>query len=367
MRKLLVLLLSIATITSAVEIGKTKLGGYGELHLNKKFMDQGEDDPAKFDFHRFVVMLGIEFNNEWSFQSEIELEHNKVEVVTSHDSNGKNKKSGYFILEQAYLQYSPRKEFEVRAGVMLYPMGLINEYHEPSTFSTVERPLYHKYVLPTTWFGSGIAVGGSLLDGSLRYDVLVTEGLDDRGFGGKGLRGGRQKGFYSELSNVFGVARLDYTGLPGLKLGGSFGLNENVTDVDKDHVYDRTIIGEFHAQYNGKGFRTSAEFATISYNAIEGRGGSLENTQGVTAELGYDIARLWKADKAALYPFVRYTKINQAGKLADDGEYNYSRIEGGLAFHPLKALALKVTVGSEDYESASKDKTTLDFGFGYDF
>lgn len=360
MKKIILAGLVLATSLLANEESSSKVnvGGYGELHLNKVIPETGVEKPARFDFHRFVVMLGIQFDEQWSFESEIELEHNKVEG---------NKKSGYLILEQAYLQYEPAKEFAVRAGIMLQPMGLINEYHEPATFNTVERPIYHKYIIPSTWFGTGIGFGGNIFNSTVRYDLLITEGLDDRGYGSGGIRGGRQKGFYATLDNVLGTVRLDYIGLPGLKVGGSFALNENISDEDTSnvHIYDRTTITELHAQYNGKGFRSSVEFATISYNAIEGRGGELENSQGFTAELGYDIARIWKADKMALYPYSRFTKLNKSGKLGDKDAY--SRVEGGLAFHPIKPLSVKFNVGTEFYEGDGNNKTTIDAGIGYDF
>lgn len=367
MKKVLILGLLALTSLFASEEKKVKVdfGGYGELHLNKKMYEDTTvaKEAAKFDFHRFVAFLGLEFGEKWSFLSEIELEHNKVEVGQDSESKKVNK-SGYLILEQAYLQYAASEAVQFRAGVMLYPMGLINEYHEPTTFSTVERPLYHKYVIPTTWFGTGIAVGGNLAKGALRYDVLVTEGLDDKKFS-KGIRNGRQKGFYSSLENVFGVARLDFTGLPGLKIGGSFGLNENLYDENNDHDYDRTVIAEGHIQYTGNGFRTSAEFANISYSAIEGRDGDLENTQGFTADLGYDIARIWNAEKMALYPYTRYTLMNRSGKLGDDGAF--SRLDGGIAFNPIKNVTLKLSAAREMYDGRDNDKFFLDAGFGYVF
>jgi hypothetical protein len=362
----LMVVVIVAVVTAKeVQIGKVGVdfGGYGELHLNKVVPEEGTSMPAKFDFHRFVVMMGLQFNQQWSFASEIELEHNKVENVPG----GKN--SGYLILEQAYLQFEPATTIAIRAGVMLQPMGLINEYHEPSTFNTVERPIYHKYIIPTTWFGTGLAIGGNIVNNALRYDVLVTEGLNDRNFGKNGIRSGRQKGYKASLENILGTVRLDYIGLPGLKVGGSFALNENIFDEYEDvedlHIYDRTTISEVHVQYNGNGFRSSAEFATIAYSAIEGRGGDLENTQGFTAELGYDIARIFNAKKAALYPYSRFTQMNHTGKLSDDGAY--SRVEGGLAFHPIKPISVKFNIGTQFYEGDDNDITTIDVGVGYDF
>jgi len=217
-------------------------------------------------------------------------------------------------------------------------------------------------------------VGGTVFN-ALRYDVMVSEGLNDRNFDGigkEGLREARQKGFYSKLDNVLGTVRLDYVGVPGLKAGGSYSLNAVTNDDKKDHKYDQAHIVDLHAQYNGNGFRSSVEFATISYNAItdldakgKARAGKLEKSQGITAELGYNVAKIWDADELALYPFARYSLLNREGELGDDAAK--TRIEGGVAFHPLKPLAIKATVGKRMFNDDKKNETTIDFGVGYDF
>ncbi len=58
------------------------IGGYGELHYNRS---QAGADAAttKLDFHRFIIYYGYAFSEEWSFKSEVELEHNFV-----HDGEG---------------------------------------------------------------------------------------------------------------------------------------------------------------------------------------------------------------------------------------------------------------------------------------
>ena len=53
------------------------VGGYGELHYNRA--QSGDDaDTTKLDFHRFIIYFGYSFSEEWSFKSEVELEHNFV-------------------------------------------------------------------------------------------------------------------------------------------------------------------------------------------------------------------------------------------------------------------------------------------------
>ena len=91
---------------------------------------------------------------------------------------------------------------------MLVPMGIINEFHEPTTFNGVERPEMDNVIVPTTWRELGFGVTGRFNDLSLGYQAYVFNGfkstsLDGSGgvsgalSGSSGLRGGRQKGSYN--------------------------------------------------------------------------------------------------------------------------------------------------------------------------
>ena len=88
---------------------------------------------------------------------------------------------------------------------MLVPMGIVNEYHEPTTFNGTNRPSMDKSIIPTTWRELGIGVSGKFNSLSLGYQAYIFNGFqtttsDGKGVitGGKlggssGLRGGRQK------------------------------------------------------------------------------------------------------------------------------------------------------------------------------
>ena len=82
-------------------------------------------------FIRMVLLFGYKFNDKVQFVTEIELEH--VEEV---------------YVEQAFLQYSLNDHVNLRGGLMLVPMGIINEYHEPTTFNGVDRPSVDKSIVP---------------------------------------------------------------------------------------------------------------------------------------------------------------------------------------------------------------------------
>ena len=65
-------------------------------------------------------------------------------------------------------------------------------------------------------------------------------GLLSRGFTAAGIRGGRQKGAKSKAEDFAVTGRLDFVGVPGLLLGGSFYTGNSGQGATVD---DRTIRG----------------------------------------------------------------------------------------------------------------------------
>ncbi|MBP7542865.1 MAG: hypothetical protein KA747_04590, partial [Ignavibacteriaceae bacterium] len=148
---LLIFIFAILTVNAQDDFftPTTTVGGYGELHYNNNTFTSKKAEK-KMDFHRFVLFFSHSFTEKWSFKAELEIEHNFV-------SGG----NGEVELEQAYISYLPYDYLGFKAGVVLAPIGIINEIHEPPTFFGVERPDYHNAIIPTTWFGNGAAIFGS--------------------------------------------------------------------------------------------------------------------------------------------------------------------------------------------------------------
>ena len=73
--------------------------------------------------------------------SEFELEH-----AISPGSEG----NGAVELEQAYIEYDLTGNMQLRGGIMLTPVGIINETHEPPTFYGVERPVIETTIILLT-------------------------------------------------------------------------------------------------------------------------------------------------------------------------------------------------------------------------
>src|SRR5258705_335820 len=160
----------------------TSIFGYGEFNYNRY---RDADRTTKADLRRFVIGFGHRFNDELSFQSEVEIEH----AIASAGDRGEVE------MEQAYLNYRFSDAVNVKGGLFLIPLGILNETHEPPTYYGVERNEVETRIIPTTWRELGFGVHG-LLGQGFRYDLGLTTGfnsgkLDDPN---TGIRSGHQEG-----------------------------------------------------------------------------------------------------------------------------------------------------------------------------
>jgi hypothetical protein len=336
---------------------KTTLGGYGELHLNYKKTD-GKPAPApELDFHRFILFVSHQFAPNFALKSEIELEHNFVQ-----DNQGE------LELEQAYIEYSAAPWFRLQTGVILAAAGLMNEFHEPPLFLSVERPDYHNQIIPTTWYGNGAAIAGTYRD--FEFKVLAMEGLNTAKIdSGTGLRGARQKGYRSKLDNVLLGLKADYVGLSGLRAGLSYHRNHLMNNVNAQRFESIDLV-EGHAQFEQYGARVVAEAAWTSYSKIDGQPASRpEASQGFLVELAYNVLKPLDYE-ARLYPWVRYSNMNkasQSGIAALEDKYATQKTEWGLAFMPHPKITYKFDMGFESVGDPSVDAFLWNAGVGYMF
>ena len=208
---LLLVLLSTPVFAQATqkapEPPRTALSGYMDFHFNNP-----EFSDAQLDFHRFVLLVTHSFSERIRFVGELELEHAVVEGL---------EEKGELELEQAYVDFLLSRSFNVRAGMMLMPIGIINERHEPPVYYGVERPFNDTVIIPTTWFEAGAGVHGELGRG-WRYRAFIVAPLDAAEFSAEeGLREGRQKGSEANVGRPAVTGRVEYVAVRGLTLGTS--------------------------------------------------------------------------------------------------------------------------------------------------
>lgn len=329
---------------------KTTIGGYGELHYNNT--SQGDNAAKKtLDFHRFVMFYSHSWTEQWSFKAELELEHNFVQ-----DGQGE------LELEQAYINYHNSTAFGVQVGVILPSVGLLNEHHEPPLFFSVERPEYAKVIVPTTWFGNGLALYGRL--SSFDYKLVLMEGLDATKISlSSGIRGGRLKGYKASADEFLYNLRINYLGFPGMKAGFSIS-STNAMGDDVQEDIPLTLV-EFHSQVNMGNIIAVFEYGSITYGA-----GNLEASRGYYADLGYNLSPLLNVS-GELIPWVRLTSFNTAAQTSSGGEeinsYNYSKWMTGLTFKPIKEVSFKLDYSVKTNALSNEETTAINLGAGYHF
>src|SRR5437016_10675943 len=91
------------------------VGGYGEVHYADPL---GPKAPPVVNLARFVVYLAHSFDDRLAFRSELEVEDAKIEGGQA---------GGEVSLEQAYLDYRLGDWITLRTGLVLPPVGIINE------------------------------------------------------------------------------------------------------------------------------------------------------------------------------------------------------------------------------------------------
>ena len=330
------------------EAGST-IGGYGELHWNQ--VDKTDNTKSnKLDFHRFIIYYGHNWTEEWSFKSEVELEHNFVK-----DGNGE------LELEQAFVNYHAGK-WGFQGGVILPSVGLLNEYHEPPLFLSVERPTYSKYIIPTTWFGNGFAFYGRFSDFSWR--VAILEDLNGASIAEDGnIRAGRYKGYKSTAFNWAKNFSASYSGISGLKIGGSFTMNNAPVDVTENinnspDTYISVSLFELNAKYSANNIYSVFEFGNVDFKGSEIEDFDDFKSSGYYFDLGYDVGSF--TDCGKLIPWFRTSSVSTDTK--DDAK-EITRF--GLTWWPIDNVAFKADFGTVK-KGLDEDKE-INIGIGYSF
>ncbi|MFN0030892.1 MAG: hypothetical protein ACKVOR_01890 [Flavobacteriales bacterium] len=206
----------------------TVMSGYGEALVSYDMKLR----TGVADLRRNVLFFGHKFNDKVSFFSEMELEHAKVEL--GDDGEGA---AGELSMEQLFVKFNLNKTNYITAGLFIPRIGIINENHLPTTYSSNDRPFVEQLIIPSTWRELGISLyGTSRRVSGLNYSVALMNGLSSSGFtSGTGLREGRGGGSRSSASNLAATgALLFYTGNWRLQtsayIGGSAGLSKREAD-----------------------------------------------------------------------------------------------------------------------------------------
>ncbi len=397
---------------------KFRVGGYGEALA--KFMDYGinrfsgtsygnsDEHRNSISIPRFVVAFDYKFNPKWVLGAEIEFEAGGVgiERELENSENGEYEtemeKGGEVALEQFHITRLIHPAFNVRAGHMIVPVGLTNYNHEPINFFGTSRPEGETTIIPSTWHETGISVFGTFGRGyaNFDYEAMVVTGLNADGFGRDNwVADGKQGQF--EVDNFTSpayVARLNYKGVPGLRVGASFYYCNNVTaNADKRYKYSSVgqsavTIYSFDAQYKCKyltarGMVIKGDLenaAAVGSVNVSNSGNSYHSSamrkvaKGALtygAEVGFNLKGIFGEPKKmpVIYPFVRYDYYNPQ-QVADKGQTldarsQVSKWTAGINWYALPNLVVKADyttrqIGTQKVFGTTKYNSENEFAIG---
>lgn len=405
------------TATSDDDYKKFRFGGYGEMVAN--FMDYGinrfsgtsygnsKENRNSISIPRFVLALDYKFTSKWILGAEIEFEAGGVGIETEleNSENGEYEtemeKGGEVALEQFHITRLIHPAFNIRAGHMIVPVGLTNAHHEPINFFGTSRPEGETTIIPSTWHETGLAVFGTFGKryAVFDYQAMVVAGLNPDGFGRDNWVADGKQGLFEQdnFSSPAYVARLDYRGVPGLRVGASLYYCADVTsNADKAYKYSSVgkapvMIYSFDAQYKNRYVTARANF--IHGNLDEAAGISSVNLSNKSnyhsgamrktakeamcygVEAGLNLSALFKKTSKfpVIYPYARYEYYNpqEAGDTGQtmDVRCQVSKWSAGLNWFALPNLVVKADyttrqIGTKKVFGSTRYNSENEFAIG---
>jgi hypothetical protein len=340
--------------------------GYGEMLL-ENYNDENESNAGgapttRLDFLRAILYAGYRFNDRFLFNSEIEVEHGNEIYV-----------------EFAYVDYLATDNLTFRGGLLLLPMGLVNEFHEPNVFLGAKRPETEQRIIPSTWRENGAGLLGSF--GRVNVRAYLTNGLNGAGFTSAGLRGGRQRGIQARAANLAFSGRLDVTPVPGVFGGvavyaGGSGQEQVVFNGERLDV--GTTVTQVHGQAQLRGFDLRGLFAHATVD--DAREASLalrlpigapiaEQMQGGYVQLGYNVLSQVNTE-VAVTPYLRYEHVDTQHRvpagftrdLSRDGNFRTL----GLEVKPIPSVVIKADYQWITNEAGTgRNQTNVNLGYSF--
>src|ERR1700681_1135528 len=350
------------------------IGGYGEV-VYRTFAGRLEDGSRstavdEVDLQRAVLYFGYKFSDRFLFNSELEVEH----AVTAADKGGETE------VEFAYGDYLWKPQANLRAGLVLMPVGLLNEYHEPTVFLGVRRNSVETAIIPTTWREIGFGLYGEA--GPWRYRTYVTNGLDASRFAAGGLGEGSGEGSHAKAEDPAWVGRLDFTGVPGLLAGGSVFTGDSgqgLLDAAGKRIAGRVSLFEAHVDWRWRGlqFRALGVRSRVGDAAdinralgLAGQDGIGKAQKGSYAEVGYDLLSLQPGSRQRLIPFIRFeafdTQSEVPAGLERDPANDAHVLTLGFNYYPIDQLVVKANL-LRVRNAARTGQNEFQIGLGYVF
>lgn len=141
------------------------LGGYAEANY-QYLQEDGITEGHQFQMRRLTLFVSSSIAKRIKFLSEIEFEDGTKEIN----------------IEFASVDFEFAPLLNLRAGVVMNPIGSFNQNHDGPKWEFVDRPISATQMLPATWSNIGFGIFGKKYtkDWVYAYEAYLTNGFDDK-------------------------------------------------------------------------------------------------------------------------------------------------------------------------------------------
>jgi hypothetical protein len=378
---------------------KAIVGGYIDMQYRsqqKGSIEAGDGRPGitnNFDQQRFVPFIYADVTEHVKVATEIEIEHGIRESSANETE---------VSLEFGFIDYLVNEPFNLRAGILLMPLGKFNLLHDSPLNDLTDRPLVDIFIIPTTMSETGAGFYGTFYPGrtgKMDYELYVTTGPCGYGSNGSplvseadGTSQARQRTCAghdgADINNGKAVVgRLAYSPMLGVEIGGSsyYGnANNNGSNYAPlsisalDWTLQRgpfEVIGEAAWSY-ARGNSRAVQGNTIGFapgSLLSGIGGNSgmgtppQRMSGFYIQGNYhfmpEFLSTWSPKRfgpgSTFTAVIRYDRVNTNldNTNGTGGWGNLEQISFGLNYRPIEDTAIKI---SYQYQPMAFNPNTLE-------
>lgn len=387
--------------------GSTVVGGYGQINGSARSIGPGPNgemlNTPTYDasVRRFVLFVAHTFGDEGlarDFRVYTELEwENAIACRTC---------VGSVEIEQGFLEWSllrtkhDRDALALRGGLLLVPIGIINQWHEPPVFHGVDRPRVEEgAIIPSTWRELGAGIVGDPLNG-VHYELMLTTGLDPTRISADGFAAARSNGGRAPAQTLQVSSRVEVepflgflVGASGIAgdLGGSYLGARPFFSADgsplplvlpiyawsldarvrKSGLEARALLAGFHLPNAGDLMQARRDDGSALFPIEKGSTDALpERTIGAQLEIAYDVLRPFAFTEQQLLPFARLELYDGHAAVpagfVRDASLSVKELTTGVSYRPIQQVVLKGDVQVRN-RRLGFDEAQANVGVGYMF
>lgn len=349
--------------------GNTALGGYAEMNSNYVRVD-GIAEGFSLEQRRFNIFLYSAISSHVKLTSELEFEHGTEEIA----------------LETALIDVLLATPLNLRAGILLPPIGRFNITHDSPRYNVIDRPLVSTEIIPSTLSEVGVGFFGAFYAtpfDRFTYEIYAVNGLHDGVILGTGegtrIPAGKSTLAFEEDNNGSPAltGRLAYNPRFGGEIGLSFYTGRyNTFKLEGMQIDEPRSLRIFacDAEYRKRRLLVRGEAALAQIDIPPDHGDNdflAEKQRGFFVEGNYALLRrpLLGMPEASLIVFSRYDYVDlHQGKFEKTGQNigdSKKRFTAGLAFRPTADTAVRLSYWRQwEYDTFNNLAHAMNVQFG---